>query len=84
MLVVDDYTRRKWAYFLKSKDGIGDLFTTLLHWFKACGTSMPTMIILCDNAWENVSVLRAAANKFNVTDLELMPRNSPQYNGIVE
>ena len=83
-LVVDDATRRKWDYYLKTKDMIGDSCRDLFGRLKTLGIDLTKTIIRCDNAGENLSHVKKAAAEFGITKFELTPRGTPQLNGVVE
>ncbi|CAM9855209.1 unnamed protein product, partial [Chrysoparadoxa australica] len=82
ILIEDDYTRMKWSFFVRQKS---DLYGTLDTFLTAAAAKKtPVRFIRLDNAGEQTSPLfRNMCSKHGV-ELEYTPRNTPQYNGVVE
>ena len=81
VMVVDDFSRKKWVRFIKTKDELGSAVEPILK-------SLPDLkFIRCDNAGENIThkkeSLRTLANKLQAK-LELTSADTPQQNGVAE
>ena len=81
LMVVDDFSRKKWSYYLKSKDDIAKPLKTLLDKIK--GNGWPCKYIRCDNAGENVKHVENLANDYGI-EMEYTARETPQQNGVAE
>ena len=84
-LVIDDYTNMKWSFFLKTKSELKDKvipFLKTLH--KKEKVTVQT--IRCDNAGENNKVEELCKNTTGLAHIkfEYTPRDTPQFNGVVE
>jgi hypothetical protein len=83
LLIVDEATKFKWSYFLKTKDEVATkviaLFNKLSNEF-----NKNLKFIRCDNAGENIS-LQKQMEKLNLSvTFEFTAPNTPQQNGVVE
>ena len=78
---MDDYSRKKWSYYGKTKDEIGDKIRPLLVYLKGCNT--PCSYIRCNNAKENTKHLHSLALEF-VISVEYTAAYTPQQNGVAE
>jgi hypothetical protein len=81
VLVVDDFSRKKWSYFIKQKNDIGKVIKPLLEWLTL--QQKPAKYIRSDNAGENLKYLEALSKQFAFT-LEITAPHTPQQNGVVE
>ncbi|CAM9889349.1 unnamed protein product, partial [Chrysoparadoxa australica] len=82
ILIEDDYTRMKWSFFVRQKSDLHGTLDTFLT--AAAAKKTPVRFIRLDNAGEQTSPLfRNMCSKHGV-ELEYTPRNTPQYNGVVE
>lgn len=79
--VVDDNTRMGFSYFMKRKDNIKEGLMKLLVGIKKHGHE--TKFIRCDGAGENIKHIKDLADE-TLIRLELTPRDTPQFNGVVE
>jgi hypothetical protein len=82
LLIVDEASRFKWSYFLKSKDELKIKMIELIEWM----TSQDKKIkfLRCDNAGENIA-LQQQCKKLNLQIIfEYTAPNTPQQNGVVE
>ena len=81
MLVVDDFTRKKWSYFLKKKS---DLKKTLLDHITMMGMEgKKVKFVRCDNAGENTKACEDLAKQLHFQP-ELTAPYTPQQNGVAE
>jgi hypothetical protein len=79
--IVDDHTRYCWNLFLQRKNGYNDQLDALLY--KNAKMGKPCRYLRCDNAGENVTLVKALCVKYNIT-LEMTAPHTPQTNGVVE
>ena len=63
-MCVDDYSRKKWSRFRKTKNEIGGPLEELLILMKGRGT--PVQYIRCDNAGENEKYVKALCDKYGI------------------
>lgn len=80
VLVVDDYTRKAWSYFVDKKSKVKEVVEALLEKLSGCGVTV--QYIRCDNAGEN-DALKVACEAKGIT-MEFTAPNTPQMNGVVE
>ena len=80
-MAVDDYSRKKWSRYIKSKDQIGIPLEELLITMKGRGT--PVKYLRCDNAGENTVYVKDLCNKYGIQP-EFKAPNTPQQNGVVK
>lgn len=80
LMVVDQFTSRKWLYIMKRKSESAHHVETLLTWLK--GRQMDCKFLRLDPAGEN-KAMRSVCDKYGV-QMEFTPRNTPQYNGQAE
>ena len=73
----------KWSFFLKQKSDQVSVLMEHMEEIKNAIGSYPKMIRL-DNSKENISFRDKSKEKGLPIDFEFTPRESPQYNGIVE
>ena len=81
VLIVDDYTRKAWSFFVKSKNEAKRVTEELLKLLK--GARVTTKYIRCDNAVENIRGLKQLCDS-NGIELEMTAPYTPQMNGVVE
>ena len=81
ILVVDDFTRFAWSYFVTRKSMIRHPLNQLLNKLK--GDGLHVKYIRCDNAGENTSHVKSICDRRGIT-IELTSPYTPQYNGVVE
>ncbi len=79
ILIVDDATRFKWSYFVRSKDEILDTVEKFL--IKKLNKH-DIRYLRCDNAGENKK-LSDVSDKYGI-QIEYTTPNTPQQNGVVE
>ena len=70
-MAVDDYSRKKWSRYIKSKDQIGTPLEELLIIMKGHGT--PVKYVRCDNAGENAKYIKDLCNKYGICLLYTSP-----------
>ena len=80
-LVVDEYSRKSWSYFVSRKSELATKVTSLVT--KLISAGHTTKYLRCDNAGENVKGLSAMCIKFNF-QIEMTAPYMPQQNGMVE
>ena len=80
-LIVDDWTRKAWSFFIKKKSDLKKVVNRLLTTLKGAG--IVVKYLRCDNAGENVKGLKEIC-EVNGIVLELTAPNTPQQNGVVE
>jgi len=78
-LIVNDYTRYKWPFYLKTKDKISERAMPILREIKA---NFNLKYVRMDNAGENQELARQI--KLIGVDVEFVAPNTPQTNGVVE
>ncbi len=79
IMVVDDATRFKRSYFVKSKDGLGDMIQKFID---PHANEYQIKYLRCDNAGEN-QILKEICGKCGIK-MEWTAPNTPQENGVVE
>ena len=81
LLIVNDFTRMKWSFFLKAKY---DLSSTVLHFLaKLQGHNYTPHIIRLDNAGENLAFQKTAESKGLGLVFKFTAPNNPQQNRVV-
>ena len=82
-LLVDEFTKMKWSFFLKRKSDMVDrvipFFKDLKHKF-----SKTVKVIRCDNAGENMALAATCKKQGLGIDFEFTAPGTPQHNGVVE
>jgi len=81
ILVVDDYSRKKWSYFSRTKSKIATVIEPLIDALNGMGNKVK--FLRCDNAGENVKHLKTLSAKKGITT-EFTAPYTPQQNGVVE
>jgi len=81
VLIVDDYTRKAWSFFVKSKNESKRVANELLTLLK--GARVTTKYMRTDNAGENIRGLKQLCDT-NGIQLEMTAPYTPQMNGVVE
>ena len=81
VMAVDDYTRKRWSYFIKKKSDIGIVIGALLT--KLAGAGHKTKFVRCDDAGENSKQLKKVCENQGVK-MEFTAPHTPQHNGVVE
>ena len=81
VLIVDDFTRKAWSFFVKNKKESKRVLEELLTLLK--GARVTTKYLRCDNAGENIKRLKQVCDT-NGIQLELTAPHTPQMNGVVE
>jgi hypothetical protein len=81
VLVVDDFTRKAWSFFVTNKNEAKKVTAQLIGVLK--GARVTTKYLRCDNAGENVRGLRELCHEEGI-QIELTPPHSPQFNRVVE
>ncbi|CAB1113285.1 unnamed protein product [Ectocarpus sp. CCAP 1310/34] len=84
MIVKDDFTRRTWIYFLKSKSDAASAFRSFLASVLADGIPSLVEIVRSDNGGEVVRGEFASVCNELLIKQEFTPAYSPQYNGVAE
>ncbi|CAM9890236.1 unnamed protein product, partial [Chrysoparadoxa australica] len=82
ILIEDDYTRMKWSFFVPQKSDLNRVLDTFLTAARMKKT--PVRYIRLDNAGEQTSPRFKNMCSNHGVELEYTPRNTPQYNGVVE
>jgi hypothetical protein len=83
-MIVDEYTGKKTSHFFPTKNGMIEPTCELMHKWNV--EKKPVMIMRMDNAGENIKLVK----RLNSVDwkmypkLEYTPRDTPQYNHLVE
>ena len=80
-LIVDDYTKMKWSFFLKKKS---DLAIQGLQQLHAINKHHRIINIRMDNAGENKSLAAQVQSSPLVVNFEYTAPDTPQHNGVVE
>ena len=85
VLIVDDFTKMKWSLFLKKKSELSDKVVPFL---KTIHEEVKVIVqtIRCDNAGENKILEENCKATTGLAHIKFQytPRNTPQYNGVVE
>ena len=81
VMAVDDYTRKRWSYFIKKKSDIGTVIEALLS--SLAGAGHKTKYVRCDDAGENTKQLRKVCENRGIK-MEFTAPHTPQHNGAVE
>ena len=81
VMAVDDYTRKRWSYFIKKKSDIGTVIEILLS--SLAGAGHKTKYVRCDDAGENTKQLRKVCENRGIK-MEFTAPHTPQHNGVVE
>ena len=81
VMVVDDFSRKKWSYYIPSKDKVDVSVEPLLIKLKGQGNEVQCM--RCDCAGENKEQLVGLCKKYGIQP-EITAANTPQMNGVVE
>ena len=84
MIVKDDFTRRAWMYFLRSKSDAGSAFRSFLASVRADGIPSLVEIVRSDNGGEFFGGEFASVCNELLIKQEFTPAYSPQYNGVAE
>jgi hypothetical protein len=82
VMAVDDYTRKRWSYFIKKKSDIGTVIEALRTKL-AGGAGYMTKFVRCDDAGDNSKQLKKACENQGVK-MEYTAPHTPQHNGVVE
>jgi transposase InsO family protein len=80
-MAVDDYTRKRWSYFIKKKSDIGTVIEVLLS--SLAGAGHKTKYVRCDDAGENTKQLRKVCENRGIK-MEFTAPHTPQHNGVAE
>jgi hypothetical protein len=80
-IIVDDYSRMKWSYFIPEKSAIGKVVEKVLD--KINGMHKSTKYLRCDNAGENKKELSELCVQRGI-QIEFTAPNTPQQNGVAE
>ena len=83
LLILDEFTKCKWTFILKSKDLLSD---TVCTWIEEMQSKHSITIdkIRCDNAGENKSLQKDCKIRFPKIIFEFTAPHTPQQNGKVE
>ena len=84
MIVKDDFTRRAWIYFLRSKSDAASAFRSFLASVRADGIPSLVEIVRSDNGGEFFGGEFASVCNELLIKQEFTPAYSPQYNGVAE
>ncbi|GAA0155218.1 transmembrane signal receptor [Lithospermum erythrorhizon] len=79
---VDDYSRRLWAYPLKSKDQLFDVFKQF-HVMVERENGEPLKCIRTDNGGEYIGMFDQYCRKYGIRHEQSVPK-TPQHNGLAE
>ena len=82
ILVVDDFTRKAWSFFVRAKSLIGKVMEAFLDRLKG-DKDVVVKFVRCDNAGENEKQLRSVCEPRGIT-MEFTAPHTPQMNGVVE
>ena len=83
LLIMDCYTKMKWSYFLKHKSDQYEVITLFIKRFEK-ETGIKIKEWRCDGAGENKVLPDKLIKENEFVDFEFTPRDTPQFNGIVE
>jgi transposase InsO family protein len=81
VMVVDDYSRKKWSFFAANKSDLATTIEPLLTLL--AGFKLHVKYIRCDNAGENVKHLKGLCDQKGI-QTEFTAPYTPQMNGVVE
>ena len=81
IIIVDDFSRKKWSLFVNQKSKIGDATLSIID--KLIGLDKAPKFLRCDNAGENSKYLQELCIKKGI-QLEFTAPNTPQQNGVAE
>ena len=79
--IVDDFSRKGWSKFRKSKVDLPKVVEEHVRYLRTC--NYPVKFLRCDNAGEHQEKLRAVCNKCGI-ELEYTAPHTPQMNGVCE
>ena len=82
-LLIDEFTKMKWSFFLKRKSDQVEKIIPLLKELKVKDSKM-VKHIRCDNAGENQALEKACIQENMGIHFEFTPPKTPQHNGVVE
>ena len=83
MLVIDDFTKFKWSYFLKRKNELSEILVNQIKSLR--NQDYQIKYIRCDNAGENGVIEKALVDyKIKNIEVEFCAPYTPQQNGVVE
>ena len=84
MIVKDDFTRRRWLYFLRNKSEAASAFRSFLASVRADGLLSLVEIVRSDNGGEFFGgAFESVCNELLIKQ-EFTPAYSPQFNGVSE
>jgi len=81
MMIVDDFTRKKWSFYLPSKDKLGIPLKHLITKLNNLGHRV--RYVRMDNAGENKKYIEQVCTDVGAEPEHTAP-NTPQFNGVVE
>ncbi|CAN0001874.1 unnamed protein product, partial [Laminaria digitata] len=84
LMIVDDFSRLGWPYFLKKKSNAALVFTTLLADIRADGWLSVVECVRSDNGTEFLSAEFVAMLDSHGIRREYTPVASPKHDGVVE
>jgi hypothetical protein len=78
---MDDYSHKKWSFFVKQKSMVGEVMLSVTE--QLSGLKMTTKYLRCDNAGENGKYLQEVCIELGIKP-EFTAPNTPQQNGVAE
>ncbi|CAM9512874.1 unnamed protein product, partial [Laminaria digitata] len=84
MMIVDDFSRFGWPYFLKKKSDAALVFAAFLAYIRADGCPSVVACVRSDNGTEFLSTEFVAMLDSHGIRREYMPVASPKHDGVVE
>ena len=84
LMIVDDYSRIRWPYFLERKSDVPAAFARFLADVNATGVSSTVECVRSDNGTEFVRVEFVKLLDHRGIQREYIPVSSPKHNGVVE
>ena len=83
LLIMDEYTKYCWSYFMKHKSDLPNVMMRWLHQFqRAFGRFVK--FFRCDNAGENMKFKQMVDEHYSYIKFEFTAPNTPQQNGRIE
>jgi transposase InsO family protein len=80
-MIVDDYSRKKWSFFMKKRSEVKKVLKHFLDDLKSQGKS--TVHLTCDNVSKNTKHIKETCAGLGI-HVEYTAPNTPQQNGVTE